>query len=68
MLTKIGTKLNKNKKYRDQNWIYNIDFDTWHTTGLTRGHLKKFKKNSKIQKFKNSKKTTKWHVTLFMVI
>jgi len=44
MLTKIGTKLNKNNKYRDQI----IDFDMWHAAGLIRGHLKKFKK--KIQK------------------
>jgi len=31
----------------------------WHTTGLTRGHLKKIQKNSKKNKIKNSKKTTK---------
>jgi len=32
--------------------------DTWHTPGLTRVHLKKFKKIQKIQK-KNSKKIQK---------
>jgi len=39
MLTKIGAKLNKNNEC-GLNWISNIDSNTWHIVGLTRGHLK----------------------------
>jgi len=46
MLAKIMTKLNKINEYRDQ-IEYKILTLTRHVTGLTRGHLKKLKKNIK---------------------
>jgi len=66
MLTKIGTKLNKNNKYRDQ-----IEYKTltltcgtllgWHVD-IFKKFKKKIQKNSK--KIKKIKKTTKWHVAI----
>jgi len=43
MLTKIGTKLNKNNKYRDL-----IEYRTRTLTRLIHGHLKKIQKNHKV--------------------